>query len=116
MAHIYSIATTSGLNSNQTSDSFQFNFTVNYDERVYYLGNFMREEVVFDNNRSLLVTGFQNKFSIDIIDTNKLIRDYPKITKDDIRDIIRQILKQALEFIETGKLSTKNIMFNVEIE
>lgn len=112
MAQIYSVATSSGLDSRQSELSFRFSFTINNDDRVHYKAYFMMEEVGWSNHNNLILEGFQSKFNIDIIDTNKIIRDFPNITKNGIREIVNDLLIDCLTYIKQDRLSDKEIVFN----
>jgi hypothetical protein len=116
MAHIYSIASATGLTSTESLTSFKFGFMVNEDEQVYYQGYYMSDETTFNNGKTLAIDGFQSRFNVDIIDTNKLIRDFPNLTKDHLRDITKELMLQCISYSRTGKLTNKPTIFNVNID
>ena len=115
MAQIYSIATSSGLDSRRNELNFRFTFTINNDDRVHYQGHFLMEVVGWSNHNNLILEGFQSKFNIDLLYTNKIIRDYPNITKNGIREITNDLLVDCLTYIKQERISDKDIIFNVVV-
>ena len=111
----YMIAETRQLYKNINEEGFPFQFTCNMDDRVYYNAYFLKQTVTYSNRHAQSISGIQIYYNIDLIDVNKLTRDYEKITKEDIDDVVNQLIKLCIEEISSHKLNRENIIYNINL-
>lgn len=111
----YMIAETRQLYKNVNEEGFPFKFTCNNDERVYYNAYFLKQVVTYSNRHTQTINGIQIYYNIDLMDIEKLSRDFKTIGKEDIGKIIDQLMKLCIEEINTDKINRSNILFNINV-
>lgn len=103
------------LYQNLQEEGFHFQFTCNNDERVFYDGYFLKQTITYSNRHSQEIHGLQMYYNIDLMNCDKLSRDYKNITKNDIQNIIDQLMPLCVKKINEGILNKDKIIFNVNM-
>ena len=113
----YSVAiyNTVHMNRDVNESGFPFQFTCNNDERVYYNGYFLKQVVKMRDFNPDRIRGYQIYYNIDLMDCEKLSRDFKNITENDIQNIIDQLMPLCIERINDNMLNNSGLLFNVNV-
>lgn len=111
----YAFIQTDQLHRNLNEKGFAFKFTCNNDERVYYNAYFLKQVVTYSDSYSTKMSGLEVHYDIDIVDCNKLSRDFKDITEDDIMKVVDQLMPLCIERMNRGTINNTDILFNVNM-
>ena len=113
----YSVAMYNSVHSQREilESGFPVQFTCNSDGRVYSNAYFLKQLVRLTEPGGRL-TGVQVYYNIDLTDVARITRDFSRITEKDIGKIVTDLMPLCVEEIESGRVNSSGLLFNVDLE